>query len=111
MSGVSASGTLGVPCAGGRAGGQAGGRADGAVPGRSVRVACALATLLLGGCTTVGEVFSIDEVKPWERDVLAREDMQLVVDPMDDAVDDHLYFSREASSGGGSVRGGGCGCN
>ena len=65
----------------------------------------------LGGCTTAGDILSVSDVKPWERDVLAREDMQLTVDAMDDAVDDHLYFSKEASRGGGSVRGGGCGCN
>ena len=73
--------------------------------------ALAVSGALLGGCTTLGDAFTIDEVRPWQRDVLAREDMQLVTDAMDDAVDDHMYFSREASSGGGSVRGGGCGCN
>lgn len=70
-----------------------------------------IAVCALGGCTTAGDVFHLDDVKPWERDVLAREDMQLSTDAMDDAVDDHLYFSKEASTGGRGVRGGGCGCN
>ena len=63
-------------------------------------------TLLAGitGCTSMG-------VQPWERDVLARDDMQLVADPIEAATDDHIYFSKEASSGGQSVGGGGCGCN
>jgi hypothetical protein len=43
--------------------------------------------------------------------VLAREEMQLDADPLDAAIDDHMYFSKEASSGGRSFAGGGCGCN
>ena len=79
---------------------------------RLLRPAAALVALAAcGGCTTAGDIFAVSEVKPWERDALAREDMQLVTDAMDDAVDDHLYFSKEASTGGGNVRGGGCGCN
>ena len=61
-------------------------------------------TILVSGCNMLG-------VKPWQRDVLAREEMQLGADPLDAAIDDHLYFSKEASSGGRSFAGGGCGCN
>lgn len=50
-------------------------------------------------------------VEPWERDVLAKEEMQMVSDPLDVAIDDHIYFSKEASSGGRGFGGGGCGCN
>jgi len=56
------------------------------------------------GCSSLG-------VKPWQRDLLSRQDMQLNGDNLDDAIDDHLYFSKEASSGGRSFAGGGCGCN
>ena len=56
------------------------------------------------GCSSMG-------VEPWERDVLAREDMQLTTDPIEAATDDHIYFSKEASSGGRGFGGGGCGCN
>jgi len=56
------------------------------------------------GCSTVG-------VEPWERDVLAREEMQLTTDPVEAGIDDHIYFSKEASSGGRGFGGGGCGCN
>jgi hypothetical protein len=59
---------------------------------------------VLGGCSGLG-------VQPWDRDVLARDDMQLVSDPIDTALDDHIYFSKEASSGGRGFGGGGCGCN
>jgi hypothetical protein len=63
-----------------------------------------LGVVLISGCSSLG-------VKPWQRDVLAREEMQLDSDPLDAAIDDHLYFSKEASSGGRSYAGGGCGCN
>jgi hypothetical protein len=56
------------------------------------------------GCSSLG-------VKPWERDVLSRSDMRPDGGGLDDAIDDHLYFSKEASSGGRSFGGGGCGCN
>jgi len=60
--------------------------------------------LLIAGCADIG-------VKPWERDVLSREDMQIVSEPLDAAIDEHVYFSKEASSGGQGFGGGGCGCN
>jgi hypothetical protein len=63
-----------------------------------------LLLVILTGCSSMG-------VEPWERDVLAREDMQLVTDPVEAATDDHIYFSKEATSGGRGFGGGGCGCN
>ena len=60
--------------------------------------------LLAGGCAAPG-------VKPWERDLMARPAMMLDSDPIDSAIDDHIYFSKEASSGGRGFGGGGCGCN
>ena len=62
------------------------------------------AIAMLNGCSTIG-------VKPWERDQLARSAMQLNAYPLDAAIDDHVYFSKEASSGGRGFGGGGCGCN
>jgi hypothetical protein len=65
----------------------------------------ALLISLVGcGCSSMG-------VEPWERDILAKEEMQLTVDPFEAAIDDHIYFSKEASSGGRGFGGGGCGCN
>lgn len=54
---------------------------------------------------------SLERVKPWERDLLAEQKMQLTPDPIESALDEHIYFSKEASSGGAGVGGGGCGCN
>ena len=67
-------------------------------------VGAMLGVVLISGCSALG-------VKPWQRDVLARDEMQLDSEPLDAAIDDHLYFSKEASSGGRSYAGGGCGCN
>lgn len=62
-----------------------------------------IATLLLmTGCVTT---------QPWERGNLAREEMLPIPDPMQAALEDHTYFSKEASSGGRGFGGGGCGCN
>lgn len=62
------------------------------------------ALLALSACSSLG-------VEPWERDVLAKDEMQLVTDSIEAATDDHIYFSKEASSGGRGFGGGGCGCN
>jgi hypothetical protein len=62
----------------------------------------ALSGAVLAGCAGV---------QPWDRDVLARPDMQIVSDPSEAAADEHIYFSKEASSGGQGFGGGGCGCN
>jgi hypothetical protein len=58
----------------------------------------------LGGCAALG-------VQPWDRDLMARDEMRLDANPVDAAIDEHMYFSKEASSGGRSYAGGGCGCN
>ena len=58
--------------------------------------------LLLSGC---------QHVKPWQRGRLADIIMRADRDPLGTGQDEHLYFSREAASGGRGVGGGGCGCN
>jgi len=63
-----------------------------------------VAAFLFGGCSSMG-------VEPWDRDILAKDEMQLTTDPIEAATDDHIYFSKEASSGGRGFGGGGCGCN
>ena len=70
---------------------------------RSRFILCLLACLALAGCAL--------GVRPWQREVLARPDMRPDGAGLDEAIDEHLYFSKEASSGGRSFGGGGCGCN
>ncbi len=59
---------------------------------------------LLCACSNLG-------VRPWEREYLADPRMELQADKLDKGFDDHIYFSKEASSGGRGSAGGGCGCN
>ena len=72
---------------------------------RSLVVAAIIgATASVTGCSSMG-------VEPWERGVLARPEMSLGADAVSRGFDDHIYFSKEASSGGRGFGGGGCGCN
>ena len=66
---------------------------------RLILLLCAAA---LAACTPVAA---------WERGNLARPEMAIQSDPLESALDAHVYFSKEASSGGNSTAGGGCGCN
>lgn len=69
-----------------------------------VRLAILLLTcsMTLNACT---------QVRAWERGTLAREEMRWDVDGLESALNEHIFFSKEASSGGSSAAGGGCGCN
>ncbi|MEB2312952.1 MAG: DUF4266 domain-containing protein [Sorangiineae bacterium] len=64
-------------------------------------VIVALASLTTG-CVTV---------RPEQRAVLADPVMQFSSDDSHDDVLAHVLENREGSFGGGSVKGGGCGCN
>ena len=70
---------------------------------RTVLVVTVLSALL-SSCSSLG-------VKPWQRDILARKSMQLNTQPNITAFHEHIYFSKEGSSGGRTFDGGGCGCN
>jgi hypothetical protein len=50
-------------------------------------------------------------VRPVQRAVLADPTMRFEGEPGEKAATEHVLENREASFGGGSVRGGGCGCN
>lgn len=61
----------------------------------------------LGGCALAPKV----NVAAFEKGDLARPSMQFDADRLEASFADHIYFSKEAASGGRSVGGGGCGCN
>jgi len=63
-----------------------------------------LAAGACGGCASLG-------VEPWERELLAAPGMEIDPDPLETALNEHIYFSKEASTGGLGTAGGGCGCN
>jgi hypothetical protein len=77
-------------------------------PSKAVLVAVlAAAAGSLCGCSTTSAV----RVRPWERAALADDTMNPDRDPLGAAMSEHVYFSREAASGGRGVGGSGCGCN
>lgn len=49
--------------------------------------------------------------QPWEKGNLAKPEMTMAGDPLDQRFVQHIYSSKEAASGGYGVGGGGCGCN
>jgi hypothetical protein len=70
---------------------------------RSFALILTVGGLLLGsGCANV---------QPWERSTLADYTMRGDRDPLRSAAQEHMWFSREAASGGKGVGGSGCGCN
>ncbi|MGE5178242.1 MAG: DUF4266 domain-containing protein [Bacteroidota bacterium] len=69
-----------------------------------VKALLAAAALASSGCAAM-------KVQPWDRDLLAQKQMSFTPSPLETAVDDHVYFSKEGSMGGQGVGGGGCGCN
>ncbi len=61
--------------------------------------------LLLTGC-------SVTNVQPWEKETLAKDTMTVNAgNSLFTKFENHIYFSKEGSKGGGGVAGGGCGCN
>ncbi len=59
---------------------------------------------VFSGCSSLG-------VEAWDRDLLAKDEMLIGGDGLDASLDDHIYFSKEGTSGGRGFAGGGCGCN
>jgi len=68
----------------------------------AILLAAALPPLLLTACAPV---------QPWQKGDLAKPDMLFEGDPLAARYAQHIYFSKEAASGGYGVGGGGCGCN
>ena len=65
---------------------------------------CVLAAALCG-CAAVAPP------RAWEKQYLARPDMQFDADRLDAKNRLHIEFSKEGASGGYGIGGGGCGCN
>ncbi len=75
------------------------------------KISIVLTCLLTSACSTLNNMSVGEDVKPWEKDVLAQQAMQFPQDKMFSFSDEHIFFSKEASTGGSGVGGGGCGCN
>ena len=68
-------------------------------------VVAALFVAGITGCAT------LDLPKPWEKGDLARPSMRFDADPLAARATAHVYQSKEGAAAGGTVGGGGCGCN
>lgn len=69
---------------------------------RAFMVLCLLALPWLSGCVTV---------RPQDKEFLAERGMIFGAEGMIAAQEEHVFENREGSFGGGSITGGGCGCN
>ncbi len=66
---------------------------------------------VLLGAASVCAACSFAPPQPWEKGDLARPEMTMGADPLDQRFVQHIYGSKENASGGYGVGGGGCGCN
>jgi hypothetical protein len=71
----------------------------------SLRLFILIAALAAAGCATM------EPPRPWERGDLAKASMQIDPDKLETKIQQHIYTSKEAATGGYGVGGGGCGCN
>ena len=78
---------------------------------KSARVLLFLALVAVAGAVSGCATANAVRVKPWERGLLADPTMDPSRDPLATTMIEHVYFSREAASGGRGVGGAGCGCN
>jgi Flp pilus assembly protein TadD len=71
-------------------------------------VSLAALAVLCSGCASSA---NWGQVSPWEKGNLAQKKMTFESDVLDQKFIQHIYTSKENSSGGYGVGGGGCGCN
>ena len=67
--------------------------------------------IVLGTLMALSALSGCVRVAPYERETLARRDMELAGGGDLKAGEEHGQAYREGSSGGGDAKGGGCGCN
>jgi hypothetical protein len=68
-------------------------------------ITISLLVLVSTGC-------AFKDVQAWDKGTLAKETMKEGgLNPLTKKYEEHIYYSKEATKGGGSIGGGGCGCN
>jgi hypothetical protein len=70
-----------------------------------------LSACLLSGLAVLLLATGCAGVKPWERELHARDDMGWGTNGQEAQRMSHIFFSKEAAMPAGSGGGGGCGCN
>lgn len=71
---------------------------------KGILASAAIVSILLTGC-------AMSPPQAWQKGALAKPEMTMNNDPLDQAFTQHVYTSKESASGGYGVGGGGCGCN
>jgi len=66
---------------------------------------------ILTSLLTICLLSSCTNVQPWEREILAKTEMQFTGDTLSSALHAQIHESKEASSGSSEAAGTGCGCN
>jgi hypothetical protein len=66
---------------------------------------------VLGGCASSGAAFSSSTAQMCRPDPLKHPEIRFNDEAHQYLFDEHVYFSKEGSSGGHGLGGGGCGCN
>ncbi|HLV67555.1 MAG TPA: DUF4266 domain-containing protein [Polyangiaceae bacterium] len=72
---------------------------------------CAAAARCLLAVVLAAPFFACATVRPEQRAILADPVMQFPADERDERARAHVLEYREGATGGGAIRGGGCGCN
>lgn len=67
--------------------------------------------LLLALLTVLALVSGCANVQPWQRGTLADFSMRPDRNAANNVLNEHVWFSREAATGGRGLSAGGCGCN
>lgn len=67
--------------------------------------------MTLAAFAALGSGCAMQPPAPWDRELHARPAMSLSADQLEQRFLSHIYASKENSSGGHGVGGGGCGCN
>ena len=67
--------------------------------------------LACAGCASTQQKIKEHKVKPWEKGNFTKPGMSWSSPGFEASIRDHIYFSKEASSGRAAAGGGGCGCN
>lgn len=68
-------------------------------------VGCSLLVAAVTGCA------DLTPPQAWEKGNLAKPEMTMGGDALEQRYTQHIYTSKESASGGAGVGGGGCGCN
>jgi hypothetical protein len=75
------------------------------------RVAPSIQLVLLGLVPWLAGACTVVPPQPWQKGALARPEMTMGADTLEQRYSRQIYASKENSGSGAGIGGGGCGCN